>query len=116
KETDWVNLGGAVYVLIAARKGDSASLVAEVADFGERPAADVAADLAFGAILRSYRFRKYATKPREDNGDKKPANGLTKLVIHTEDADKARAAFAKRKAVADGVFLARDLVNEPANM
>ena len=30
--------------------------------------------------------------------------------------DAAAKAFAARKAVADGVFLARDLVNEPANV
>ena len=117
KETDWVNLGGYIYAQLTARKGAAASVVAELNEYGDRKAADIAADLAFGAVLRSYRFQKYATKSRRDeDAEKKQENGLTKLVIHTDDPDTARAEFAKRKAVADGMFLARDLVNEPANI
>jgi len=116
KETDWVNLGGYAYAQIAARKGEAASLVAEVPDPKSRTAADLAADLAFGAVLRSYRFRKYTTRKKENGEDAKQENGLQRLVIHTADPSGAEAAFARRKAVADGMFFARDLVNEPANV
>lgn len=115
KETDWVNLGGYAYAQITARKCDSASLVAEIADPRNRLAADIVADLAMGAVLRSYRFRKYATRPKEENGEQK-LDGLARLVVHTRDPDAAEAAFARRRAVTNGMFLARDLVNEPANM
>ena len=116
KETDWVNLGGYAYAQITARKTEVASLVAEVADPRTRSAADIAADMAFGAVLRSYRFRKYITRKKdEDNGERKP-DGLARLIVHTQDPDAAATAFARRKAVASGIFLARDLVNEPANV
>jgi len=117
KETDWVNLGGYAYAQITARKAETASLVAEVPDPRSRTAADLAADLAFGALLRSYRFQKYATRKKDENGEGPKANdGLARLVIHTPDPAAAEAAFARRKAVANGMFLARDLVNEPANV
>jgi len=115
KETDWVNLGGYLYAQITARKCEAASVVAEVADPRSRSAADIAADLAFGAVLRSYRFRKYTTRPKDENGEQK-SDGLARLVIHTQDPEAARSAFARREAVANGTFLARDLVNEPANV
>ena len=41
---------------------------------------------------------------------------LRRLSIQCAKPDAAAKAFAARKAVAEGVFLARDLVNEPANM
>ena len=51
------------------------------------------------------------TAPRRSRRD-----GLRKLVIQCAKPDAAAKAFAARKALAEGVFLARDLVNEPANM
>src|SRR5690606_11282169 len=78
KETDWVNLGGYAYAQIASRKCEAASLVADVADPRSRSAADIAADLAFGAVLRSYKFKKYSTKSKDENGNQK-SNGLARL-------------------------------------
>ena len=115
KDSDWINLGGYTYAQLTARKVEAASLVVEVSDLGGRATAEAAADLAFGAVLRSYKFDKYRTKKREENGDQKN-DGLARLIIHTADPDKARAAYVRRGAVANGVFLARDLVNEPANV
>jgi leucyl aminopeptidase len=67
------------------------------------------AHLALGAKLRSYRFDKYKTG-KKDNG--KP---LSSLSLRSAHSTRARKAFKALDAVADGVFLARDLVNEPAN-
>ena len=113
KENDWILLGGSAAGAISARKTKTASIIAEVPDAGIRPE-NVAALLAFGAALRQYEFRKYLTakKPDDENGE---PEGLQKLVIHAADPDKARAAFARYLAVANGVVIARDLVNEPAN-
>ena len=116
KEADWVNLGGYLYAQIAARKTEAASILADLPDPRSRSAADIAADIAFGTVLRSYRFSKYTTRRKDENGEEKKNNGLARLVIHTQDPEAAQAAFARRKAVANGMFLARDLVNEPANM
>ena len=122
-ESDWVTLGGYALGQIAGRKTQEASLVAEVAGADAKPEA-VAALLAFGALLRHYTFKKYKKK-NETNGeganggaaDQKPSpDTLTRLTVHCADPDKARAAFEAKRAVADGVYLARDLVNEPANV
>jgi leucyl aminopeptidase len=71
---------------------------------------ELAARIAMGARLRAYRFDKYRTKEEKSE---KPALG--KIAVHTPAAD-ARAAYARHEKVADGVFLTRDLVSEPANI
>ncbi|MHA6684176.1 leucyl aminopeptidase [Mesorhizobium sp. A556] len=106
-EYDWLKLGGT----IAAALRKAAEIVVVVD--GPAGAAD-AASLAAGLLLRSYAFDKYKTKKDEDDAEgraKKPA----KVTIQCADPAKAKKAFADMEAVVDGVFLARDLVNEPAN-
>ena len=117
-ELDRLLLGGAAYAQISARKGEAASILADPADPGPAGADVFAADLAFGALLRSYTFKKYRTKkPPEDGTEGEPArDGLTRLVIQCAKPDAAAKLFQSRKALAEGVFLARDLVNEPANV
>jgi leucyl aminopeptidase len=116
KELDWINLGGVAYAQIGARKGAKASLVAESGAEGAPAPAELAALLAYGALLRSYSFRKYRTREDEEaaNGAE-PARRLKELDVHCAAPEAAERAFARLKAVAEGVFLARDLVNEPAN-
>src|SRR5690606_32187685 len=89
KETDWVNLGGYLYAQIAARKSEEASVVADLPDPRSRSAADIAADIAFGALLRSYRFNKYTTRQKDENGEEKKNDGLARLVVHTQDPEAA---------------------------
>jgi len=118
KELDRLQLGGFIFAQISARKAESASILAEPADLGEAGGDVFAADLALGALLRSYTFKKYQTRKTENGGaeDEPRPSGLRQLVIQCAKPDAAAKAFAGRKALADGVFLARDLVNEPANM
>ena len=73
--------------------------------------AEASADVALGALLRHWRFDKYRTTEKADDKPK-----LKALVVQAEDATKARAAFAPRKAIAEGVFFTRDLVSEPPNV
>jgi leucyl aminopeptidase len=115
KEKDWVTLGGALAGAISARKAKAASLIAEVTGDSDTKAEMIAALLAFGAALRLYQFSKYQTKKKNNEGDTDP-DVLEKLVIHCANPEKARAAFAHFEAVANGVVIARDLVNEPANV
>jgi len=72
--------------------------------------AELAAHLAFGALLRSYRFDHY----RKVNEDEQPT--IKKVVIATSDAAGAKKLWRALSAVGEGIFLARDLVNEPANI
>ena len=115
KENDWVLLGGSAAGAISARKSKSASVIAEAPEHGGMKPELIAAQLAFGAALRQYEFRKYLTKQRADDDNGEP-DTLQKVVIHCADPDKARAAFARYQAVVNGVMIARDLVNEPANI
>src|SRR5438105_4428207 len=71
---------------------------------------ELAAHLAFGAMLRSYRFDGY----RSIREDEKPT--VKKVVVATADAGAARKLWSGLSAVAEGIFLARDLVNEPPNI
>lgn len=73
--------------------------------------AEEAAHLALGAVLRSYRFDRYRTKEKAEDKPK-----LAAISLQLAEATKARAAFAPLKATAEGVFLTRDLVTEPANI
>ena len=70
-----------------------------------------AAEIALGATLRAYRFDRYKTR---ETADDKPK--LTNLTLLTQDPAGAQAAFATLKPVADGVYLARNLVSEPPNV
>jgi leucyl aminopeptidase len=108
-DQDWVRIGGAC--VAAVGRGGRATVLLERPD-GKPLAAEAAADIALGAVLRSYSFDKY--KPSKDGaGDrKKPAE----LTFVTADTAAAKAAWRRREAVAGGVVLARDLVNEPANV
>ncbi|HEX2593896.1 MAG TPA: leucyl aminopeptidase [Rhizomicrobium sp.] len=72
---------------------------------------ELAAHLAFGAKLKSYTFNHYRTKDLADLESK-----LTKVTIATGDASGAKKAWVEMAAVADGIFLARDVVNEPPNV
>ena len=91
-----------------------------VASLGREPAVAVLADalsaeqaahLALGAVLRSYRFDRYRTKEKDDE---KPR--LTTLKLLVTDPASVEQAWAPLPAVADGVFLTRDLVSEPPNV
>jgi leucyl aminopeptidase len=71
----------------------------------------LAAYLAFGAQLRSYQFTTYRRKNLEDF-----QQTLKSVVVATSDAAAARRNWQPLSAVAEGVFLARNLVNEPPNI
>jgi leucyl aminopeptidase len=73
--------------------------------------AEQAAHVALGAALRAYRFDRYRTKEKAEDKPK-----LSRLNVLTGQADAAQSAWAPLKGVADGVFLTRDLVSEPANV
>jgi len=73
--------------------------------------ADQAVEVAFGATLRAYRFDRYRTKEKAED---KPR--LSQLAVLTAETERANDAWEARKAVADGVFLTRDLVSEPPNV
>ena len=72
---------------------------------------EAAANLAYGAKLRSYRFDRYRTKEKPES---KPT--LTRLAVLSANSGDAKRDFQKLEKIADGVFFTRDLVSEPANI
>jgi leucyl aminopeptidase len=73
--------------------------------------AEFAANVAYGARLRFYRFDKYKTKEKPEQ---KPS--LKHFNVLAADAADAKRAFNPMDKVVDAVNFARDLVSEPANV
>ena len=113
---DWLNLGGTVRGLLSGKEAPAAHVFLET-EGGDIKPADIAS-FALGALLRGYTFKKYKTKPRKKNGEAAEAKDRTlkKIVVHCADPKAASQAFGPMRAIAEGVTLARDLVNEPANV
>ncbi|MEA2879503.1 MAG: leucyl aminopeptidase [Hyphomicrobiales bacterium] len=109
KPQDLVKLGG----IAMGRIPSAASEAMVVLELGDGPLkADAAADVALGATLRAYSFERYKTKRKE--GEEAPAKA--RITLGVADVASARKAWASRQGVADGVIIARDLVNEPPNI
>jgi len=110
-EADWARLGGAMAG--ALRKGETATLFAERPD-GTAISPDQLAEIGLGAMLRSYTFDRYKSRGKNDGDEPKKAPASLEI-IHPE-AGRAKKAWVARLAVAEGAVLARELVNEPANV
>ncbi len=100
--------GGAAYRQVCGFGNRSATIAADPVDGAPD---DVAAHVALGARLASYRFDKYRTREKPEA---RPS--LREIAVSTETAAAARRAWRPLDKVADGVFLTRDLVSEPANV
>jgi len=109
KGPDLTNIGGAAMGRIPTA-AETATIVAELPNGAIT--ADQAADLALGVQLRAYAFDRYKTKRK--NNEERRANGTVTVAV--ADVAAVRKAWVRREPVADGVLLARDLVNEPANV
>ncbi|HEY2532849.1 MAG TPA: leucyl aminopeptidase [Xanthobacteraceae bacterium] len=109
KPRDFVKLGGIAMGKLP-KSADKATIFAELAS-GPVKAAEVA-ELALGARLRAYAFDRYKTKRKED--DERPERA--EIAIACGNPGAAEKAWVNKAAVADGVALARDLINEPANV
>jgi len=106
-----------VLVLRLGRKADAASARKAGGAIGRAMKAEgalllagahrQAAEIALGALLRAYDFADHRS------GEKKPLGALRLMVTKPEAVE---AAVAPLMAVAEGVFLTRDLVNAPANV
>ncbi|WP_192256458.1 leucyl aminopeptidase [Mesorhizobium silamurunense] len=116
----WLRLGGAVAT--ALRKAAEVAVILDLPEL--QPDGRQAANLAAGILLRSYGFDKYKTRKDKEEGQSNAKGAETKkaeaakpakITIHCADPSAAKKAFAGEEAVIDGVLLARDLVNEPAN-
>jgi len=102
-------VGAVIYDAVAGEP--SATVVLEDIGADKTGSGALAASIAGGAQLKSYRFDKYRTK---EDKDAKPK--LKTLVIQCAKPTDATKAHRDVSAVVDGAFFTRDLVNEPANI
>ncbi|WP_257168251.1 leucyl aminopeptidase [Bradyrhizobium sp. SRS-191] len=108
KEKDFLKYGGS----LAGKLNAGTEAVTVLAELPSGPMTpDQVSSLAAGVRLRAYRFDRYKTKKKDEEGDVS-AN----VSIAVADVAAAKKAFAPRAHVTDGVILARDLVNEPPNV
>jgi len=109
KPTDFLKLGGIIAGKIPAG-ADAASVLVELPG-GTKVAGESVAEIALGASLRAYDFNRYKTKKKDD-----AERGALAITFQVADEAAAKRAWGEREGVSDGVQLARDLVNEPANI
>jgi leucyl aminopeptidase len=107
----WQRVGGAAYAGLANTGMSTVSILLDGIDGSSVKAGDAAANLAYGANLRSYRFDKYKTQLKDDA---KPSVKTMKVLSRATGA--ARKAYAPLAKIADGVAMTRDLVSEPPNV
>jgi len=102
----WADRGGSLVSKLAGLKADRvAVLLDDEAATPERVAA-----LAGGMRLRHYRYDRYRTPKKDDNGE----GGLT-VTLHVAGKAAVDRAIADRMATVSGTLLARDLVHRPPN-
>ena len=103
------DLGGKAIGAIGRDEHTRASILFDIDSEAPFPAAE----LALGLQLGGYRFDKYKS-PGEDEDEDKPD---TRYVVFSDSSEANRIHWAGNlAAVADGVYFARDLINEPANV
>ena len=107
EKLDIVKLGGVIQGLLSSDR--AASIIALFPDKALSGAQ--IADLNLGLRLRAYSFEQYKTKKDDD----KP-KGVYHVSIHSHEASSAKKAIKQSDAIAEGVELARTLVNEPPNI
>ena len=106
---DWIKAGG---VAASALSGaDRATIYLDVP--GLVVTGEQAADFALGMLLRAYRFDRYKSKKNDDDVS---ADRTVRVTIAVSASITAKRAFETSDAIAGGVVLARDLINEPANV
>ena len=107
---NWARLGGT----LCGQFGRAASVTIWLDAPGAEIGLQEVSDIALGILLRNYNFDTYKTKKPDEDGAAAPE--AVKVTIVTPVATAAKKELDNIRAAADGVFLARDLVNEPANI
>lgn len=103
-------LGGKILATATSLKTATVSVKLEE-KLGKFEQNTAAALIGSGAMLASYKFDKYITKQTEED-----KFSIESFEILTTDVAATDKLFAEKKAVLLGIFFARDLINEPANI
>ena len=104
-------IGGKIAGLLKTKKAGTASIYTDIGGKSDVDSAQMAAFVGSGARLRTYDFDQYKTKKKTAAKEK-----LSSVTVLTSAAVGARKIYKDLEAIAVGVHMARDLVNEPANV
>ena len=105
-ENTWLNLGGKTLSKVGS--SEKVHIFSDAGKEGQDP--ELLSEFALGMTLRAYDFDEYKTVTK-----KKGAEKTHKIKMMASNYLAIKKAFNSRQAIADGVVLARRLVNEPAN-
>ncbi|MGA9765978.1 MAG: leucyl aminopeptidase [Rhodomicrobium sp.] len=112
---EWLDIGGAVRGKLP-KAGEADIVFTGI----ETLTAEAPVTFALGFSLRSYAFKKYKSKAAAKEGDSEAREEnegpAPNLKIFSEWGESLDGSLEKVLAVCEGVYLARDLVNEPANV
>ncbi|MDG1437031.1 MAG: leucyl aminopeptidase [Rickettsiaceae bacterium] len=103
-------IGGRIYSYAKASKAINIGIKIH-SNIGSFDVNEASSLIASGGLLASYKFDKYLTKQKEEE------KFVTKdFNIIVEDIESAYKALEEKKAIAMGVYFARDLVSEVPNI
>ncbi|MCP4923742.1 MAG: leucyl aminopeptidase [bacterium] len=111
KVKDFEELGAKITATLRCTPDKTVEIILDDLSSDANTCAYATARIASGALLRSWHFDKYKTKEAKD---KKPQ--LSKVHLICQDAKEAEQKFGCFKAIAEGVFLAREVISEPPNV
>lgn len=103
------NAGGKLFAALVSYGVNKAELIVAAAT-KNMAQEELATSIATGASLRSYKFENYKSKKPEKK------DTMDEIVFVLDNAAKASKLFKDGAALSEGVFLARNLVNEPPNI
>lgn len=110
----WTELGGSIMGAMSKFQGKLVSILIEFPQSPEQ-LVEYISNLALGIQLRQYSFDRYKSKKGDRGKDKENERSSFAIRICTDRYTQIKRAYSALKEVGEGVMLARDLVNQPAN-
>ncbi|MDC9701773.1 MAG: leucyl aminopeptidase [Alphaproteobacteria bacterium] len=107
--SDWLNVGKRASRCLRGKGIDRVVIASD-----GLAVADQIAVFTLGLRLGTYRFDKY--KSQMGSEEKGSVLSVSEIFILTDQVEEAERLYRPFDGVADGVFFAQDLVNEPANV
>lgn len=102
----WMNLGGKLCGHLG--KAEKINIFTDIETLDAQP--DYVAMIGAGLLLKAYSFDQYKTVTKKQDADK-----LIKIKFVDTNSAAIKKQFSIQKSVVEGVILARNMVNEPAN-
>ncbi|MGI9406331.1 MAG: leucyl aminopeptidase [Hyphomicrobiaceae bacterium] len=114
-ETSILELGGRCYGLVAGQNVPALTIIAELKD--KTLDGGAVADLVLGMMLRAYKDERFKSQATKGNGkEEEKKKRLTSVRVLCKSPKSAERHMKAHQAIAEGVSIARDLVNAPANI